>query len=246
MHFPTTHWSLLAKATLNGDSQGRRALEDLCRRYWSPVHQFIRMRGVSETEAEDLAQDFMVHLIEKSTFARADRLRGRFRSFLLGSLIRFMGDKADARNALKRGGGVVHVAYDEPDQLGKDQPETAIDHDTALTFDREWAVTVLEAALNRVRREFQEGGREHVFASLKQFLPGASEPPSYEAAAAQLGVSLASLKSEIHRVRVRFRSLVRDEIAQTVSAPHEIESEMSHLQRVLMDRSHQFRNPGAT
>jgi DNA-directed RNA polymerase specialized sigma24 family protein len=239
VQFPTTHWSLLAKATLNGDSQGRRALEDLCRRYWSPAYQFIRSRGVPEPEAEDLAQDFMVHLIEKSTFTRADRLRGRFRSFLLGSLVRFLGDKADARKALKRGGGVEHVFFSEAQEVpGSGQAEVTAD--AGLVFDREWAVTVLEAALDRLREEFANAQRGEIFTTLKLFLPGATEPPTYETCAAQLGVSVSSLKSEIHRVRRRFRVLVRDEIAQTVSAPHEIESEMSHLQRVLMDRSHEY------
>jgi len=189
-------------------------------------------------EAEDLAQDFMVHLIEKSTFTRADRLRGRFRSFLLGSLVRFLGDKADARGAQKRGGKIEHVVFDGAEDLIGTKAE--ITADAALNFDREWALTVLETALTRLRQEFTSAGRESLFSILKLFLPGATEPPTYEAAAAKLGISVASLKSEIHRVRQRFRALIRDEIAQTVSAPHEIEAEMSHLQRVLMDRSLEF------
>ncbi len=241
VHFPTTHWSLLAKATLNGDSQGRRALEDLCRRYWSPIHQFIKSRGVTAQESEDLAQEFMVHLIEKSTFSRADRLRGRFRSFLLGALVRFLGDKGDARRALKRGGGAEHVLYNEASELKRaGYGEATVE--AAAIFDREWAVTVLEAALNRLREEFVKGGRENSFSTLKMFLPGPTEPPTYEECALKLGISVSSLKSEIHRVRQRFRALVRDEIAQTVSAPHEIEREMNYLQHVLMDRSHEFRS----
>src|SRR4051812_23498526 len=102
MHFPSTHWSLLAKASINGDSESSRALEQLCQRYWEPLRLFIRSRGISEAETQDLAQDFIVHLIEKSTFRRADRMKGRFRSFLLGALVRFLGDKADARAAVKR------------------------------------------------------------------------------------------------------------------------------------------------
>lgn len=235
MHFPSTHWSLLAKASVNGDSESSRALEELCQRYWEPVRLFIRSRGISESEAEDLAQDFIVHLIEKSTFRRADRMKGRFRSFLLGALVRFLGDKADARAALKRGGKVQHVSLDESVDVG-----TEISPEAAIIFDREWAVTVLETALKRVKREYSKTAEGKTFDVLKRFLPGAAEPLSYDEAAAKAGLSVGALKSEIHRLRRRFRGFVHEEVAQTVSAPHEIEAEMAHLQRVLMDRSNQF------
>src|SRR5262245_61702122 len=112
MVFPTTHWTLLARASLNGDTENRGALEELCRRYWTPIVRFIQSRGVMAAEAEDLTQEFMVHILEKSLFGRADRFQGRFRSFLIGALVRFLGDKADRRNALKRGGANEHVSYD--------------------------------------------------------------------------------------------------------------------------------------
>jgi RNA polymerase sigma factor (sigma-70 family) len=235
MEFPTTHWSVLAKATVHGEADSRAALETLCQKYWGPVRSFIRFQGVSEAEAEDLAQEFMLHVLEKSIFTRADRLQGRFRSFLLGSLTRFLGDARDRRNALKRGGDVHHVSLDEPGP-GADLEEPAASTPGVTAFDREWALTILETALARLQADYVQAKAEERFEIWKKFLPGATETCSYEAAAARLGVTVPAFKSDIHRLRRRLRTLVRNEIARTVSAPHEIETEMAHLQRVLMDR----------
>ena len=113
MYFPSTHWSVLAQDSLGGQADAARALEDLCRRYWSPLQQFIRLRGFNPTEAEDLTQEFLLHLQEHSTLKKADRRRGRFRSFLLGALVRFLADERDKRQTLKRGSGIVHLSADE-------------------------------------------------------------------------------------------------------------------------------------
>jgi RNA polymerase sigma-70 factor (ECF subfamily) len=238
MYFPTTHWSLLARASLNGESTERQALEELCRRYWPPLHQFIRSRGYNEAEAQDLTQEFLLHLLEHSTLERADRLKGRFRSFLLGALVRFLADEYDRRNAQKRGQGAVHLSVEEhenelPLNLGTE----------ALGFDREWALLILENALRAVEVEFEPNGRAGEFAVLRRFLPGSLEVPTYEAAAAQLGLTLPAFKSELHRLRLRFKALVRQAVASTVSAPHEIDDEMDHLQRVLMDKARDFDFP---
>lgn len=230
MYFPTTHWSLLAQATLGGETAGRQALEDLCRRYWSPLQQFIRVRGRSEAEAQDLTQEFILHLLEHSTLKKADRSRGRFRSFLLGALVRFLGDENDRRHAQKRGSGAVHLSIDE-------EPALAVSSEPdAILFDREWALVILENGLRALRQEFESGDGPKRFAVLGRFLPGSLEAPTYDEAAAQLGVSLPALKSELHRLRHRFKTLVRQEIASTVSAPHEIDEEMNYLQQVLMDK----------
>lgn len=235
MEFPTTHWSVLAKATLHGEADARAALELLCQRYWGPVHGFIRFHGLGDTEAQDLTQEFMLHVLQKSIFTRADRLQGRFRSFLLGSLARFLRDAAVRKNALKRGGDLPHFSVDV-EGPGKDLEDPASLPAGVSAFDREWALTILETALDRLRCECAEPQSQSNFEVWKNFLPGATESYSYEAAAARLGISLPALKSEIHRLRRRLRALVRSEVARTVSAPHEIDSEMAHLQRVLMDR----------
>jgi len=231
MYFPTTQWSLLARASLNGETAGRQALEELCRRYWSPLQQFIRSRGYNEVEAQDLTQGFLLHLLEHSTLHRADRLKGRFRSFLRGALVRFLADEYDRRNAQKRGQGAVHLPLE-----GHEGEISAELGPEAVCFDREWALVILENALRAVESEMRASAAVNQFAVLRAFLPGSTETPTYEAAAAQLGLSLPAFKSELHRLRLRLRTLVRQEVASTVSAPHEIDEEMEHLQRVLMDR----------
>jgi len=234
MSFPSTQWSLLAQAS--GETlEGRKAMETLCGRYWAAVHSFIRSRQIPDAEAQDLTQDFMLHLLQKSFFARGERVRGRFRSFLLGALVRFLADASDKRQALKRGGTAPHFSLDTLNSHPADAHFSM--PDAAEAFDREWALTILEAALAQVRDSYTTNGRAALFATLEQFLPGATATPCYEEAARQASLSPAAFKSEVHRVRKRFRAAVRDEVAQTVSAPHEVESELAYLQRVLMGSS---------
>jgi RNA polymerase sigma-70 factor (ECF subfamily) len=229
MYFPTTQWNLLAQASLTAETGARQALEELCRRYWFPLHQFIRLRGYSETEAQDLTQDFLVHLLERSTLQKADRDRGRFRSFLLGALVRFLADEYDRRRAQKRGQGVVHLSLDSSEVSALSSSDPSV-----LMFDREWALVILEHALQAIEHEFQQSGKAAKFKLLRQFLPGSVNVPSYDDAAAELGVGLPALKSDIHRTRQRFKELVRQEIATTVSAPHEVDDELKYLQQVLL------------
>jgi RNA polymerase sigma-70 factor (ECF subfamily) len=204
-------------------------MEDLCHRYWSPLYQFIRARGYNEAEAKDLTQEFLLHLVEHSTLQKADRSRGKFRSFLCGALVRFLADTYDKRRAQKRGGGAPHVELDSAaEELG------ASSTPDELVFDREWAMVILENALRTVEQQFK--GAENQFAVLRQFLPGSIAVPSYDDAATQLGLNLPALKSELHRLRKRFKAAVREEVAATVSAPHEIDQEMNHLQNVLMNK----------
>jgi RNA polymerase sigma-70 factor (ECF subfamily) len=236
MVFPTTHWSLLAQASLNGDTAGRQALEELCLQYWKPLREFVRARGYMEMDAQDVTQDFIVHLLEHSTFKKADRFRGRFRSFLLGSLVRFLADEYDRRHALKRGQGAAHLSLDlaQAELAGPSQQSTR-------AFDREWAVVILERVLQVLHQEHEAGGANR-FKVLRGFLPGSSEVVSYDAAANQLGMSLSAFKSEVHRLRQRFKAMVRQEVIATVAAPHEIEEELEYLQQVLMDTG---TDPGA-
>ena len=235
MYFPTTKWTVLAQASLNGETAGRHALEDLCRRYWTPLYQFIRLRGYPESEAQDLTQEFLLHLFEHSTLHKADRQRGKFRSFLCGALVRFLGDERDRRQARKRGSGVADLSLDAAGGVLAASPDPG-----AAVFDREWALAILENVLRTVEQEFGAEGGAARFAALRQFLPGSLEAPIYEAAAAQLGLSLPALKSELHRLRQRFKAAIRQEVAATVSAPHEIDQEMNHLQQVLMDKGNDW------
>jgi RNA polymerase sigma-70 factor (ECF subfamily) len=232
MIFPTTHWSLLARATLDGKTESRAALNELCRRYWLPLNQFIRLRGHGPAEAQDLTQAFLLHLLEHSALQKPDRLKGRFRSFLLGALVRFLGDERDRVQAQKRGGGITHISLDEESEK---EASPAASPREELYFDRAWAVATLRVSLARLGEEYGRAGQEQTFAAVRRFLPGSSEPPSYGEAAASLGTSVSAFTSELHRFRRRIRELVREEVVGTVSTPDEIEDEIAHLQRVLME-----------
>lgn len=232
MYFPTTHWSLLAKATLSGETEAFAALNELCRRYWMPVNQFVHLRGYRGAEAEDITQEFFVHVCQHGMLQRADRTRGRFRSFLLGALVRFLGDAQDRRNAFKRGGAQPHVSLDDASQSMAEAAEQ-LPAEEVVMFDRAWAQSILSSVLSQMRDDFARMGRAKDFAILKQFLPGSSHSASYESASQEMGVTVAALTSDIHRLRGAFRERLRSEIAGTVSAPHEIDEEMAHLHRVL-------------
>jgi DNA-directed RNA polymerase specialized sigma24 family protein len=239
MYFPTTHWSLLATATLSGEPAAHGALNELCRSYWSPLKQFIVARGYPEAEAADLTQEFIVHLLEREALSKPDRSRGRFRSFLLGALGNFLSHERERRLAKKRGGLQPHVSFEVLEAEGS-LPSPRAPESEEAEFDRAWAITVVRASLNRLERSFVETGQEALFAVLRSFLPGGTALPSYEEAAAKAGLSVAALNSQVHRMRRQFREAVCTEVTPTVSAPHEIDEEIAYLYRVLMDRGTDF------
>jgi RNA polymerase sigma-70 factor (ECF subfamily) len=236
--FPTTRWSILARATLNGENAAREALAEFCRRYHAPIQQVLRIRGVREEDIDDLTHDFFLQLLQSSSLKRADRERGRFRSFLSGALVHFLADQQDRRQALKRGGGSLHVSLDESPS-GTDITRHALQEappSLALEFDRSWALNILNASLAEIQSEYADAHNPGVFTILQEFLPGARQTMSYDEAATRLGRPLATVKSDVLRLRRRLRDSVRRAVAQTVDAPHEIDSEMRHLQAVLLDR----------
>ena len=231
MAFPTTRWSLLAQATIHGDAAQAEALAEFYRRYREPVAGFIRGQIRDRGQAEDLTQEFFLHLMKSSTLQRADPLRGRFRSFLLGALTRFLARDLVWNAAAKRGSGATPLLLDD---LASGAGEPAMPAAVARAFDREWARELLV----RVRRDLEGEWRDRSEATiLFSYLPGAVETPAYEAAAAGLGWPLARLKTQVFRLRRQFRERVRHEVALTVDAPHEIGAEMAHLHLVLSDPS---------
>jgi DNA-directed RNA polymerase specialized sigma24 family protein len=239
MYFPSTHWSLLAQASFGGEPEARRALEELCQRYWLPLRQFIGSRGYSETEAEDLTQEFILHLLERSALRKPDPLRGKFRSFLLGALANFLSHERERRLAQKRGGQQMHVSIEA---LGDDVDfgSSSLVNEEVAAFDRAWALTIVRAALEAVAQQYAGAGKSELFAVLRAFLPGGQPPPSYEETAIRSGLSVAALNSEIHRLRRQFRDCLSAEVTSTVSAPHEIDEEIAHLYRVLLNRGTDF------
>ncbi len=235
MNFPSTHWSILGHATKSGGDRQAEALEEMCKRYWSPVFFALKQRGYMETEAQDLTQEFLVQLTDHSAWRRADPHRGRFRSFLLGSLSRYLREVEIRRRAQKRGGDIHHVSANE-DAVAETLSDASMAEDVVRSFDRNWALELMGRAFEKTRKEYATGGKAHLFGHLKAFLPVGKEPPTYEHTAETLGITLAALKTEIFRLRNAFRVNVRTEVAQTVSAPHEVDAELAWLQRVLMDR----------
>ena len=227
--FPNTDWSILADATLNGDTAGREALSQLCGAYRPPVVAYLRTRGWREEEAEDLAQEFFLRLLESRAWRRAQRQRGRFRTFLLGAVTHVVQHQLEREGAAKRGKALVASL----DAMAEDGFEAPAVPAHAESFDREWARRLVEEAVLSVEERFRGEGRAAQFAVLRQYLPGAAEPPVYEEAAARLSVSVANLKSAIHRLRLEFRASLRESVARTVSAPHEVDEELRHLRQVL-------------
>jgi DNA-directed RNA polymerase specialized sigma24 family protein len=235
--FPTTQWTALAMASLNGETVAREALVTFYQRYRAPVQQVLRLRGCPQADLDDVTHDFFLHLMGSASLRRADRTRGRFRSYLLGTLMHYLADVHDRRMAQKRGGGALHVSLDEPgSDVEPRSPQPAVPPALVLEFDRAWALAVLHDAMAALSAEHEAAGTQGSFELLKSFLPGATARISYEDAAARTGRPLATVKSDILRMRRRLRELVRGRIAETLSAPHELEDEMAYLQEVLLDR----------
>jgi len=224
MKFPETCWTVLAEATLNGDAAGRDALDQLCRNYWQPVAVTIRSRGVSADRVEDLTQDFFLQLMQKSFFKRADPDRGRFRSFMLTSLRLFMADDVKHNKAIKRGGEFQRTEFIEEEHAAKKDD---------VSFDRAWAENLFDRAIERVASYFVKQRGEKAWAALRNYLPGGDEPLAYPELGVLLGMSQGAAKTYVSRVRQRFREAIRSEVGRTVSAPHEIDEELSHLRKAL-------------
>ncbi|HEY5915079.1 MAG TPA: sigma-70 family RNA polymerase sigma factor [Verrucomicrobiae bacterium] len=231
--FVTTHWSVVLAAGGGQSPQADAALEKLCRTYWYPLYAYVRGRGYAPADAEDLTQDFFSQLLRKNYPARADRNRGRFRTFLLHALTQFLADQRERANTLKRGGGRVFISLDEEPPEGRYRLEVPDELTPEKLFERRWAQTVLRRALDRLRAEFAAKGKEKEYEVLKSFEPGEQGALSYAEAAVRLGVSESAVKSMIHRLRRRHGELVREEIAHTVPTVAEIDEELRYLVAVV-------------
>jgi RNA polymerase sigma factor (sigma-70 family) len=226
--FATTHWSMVLEA--QGDSPAaQEALEKLCRTYWRPIYSFVRRQGVGPEEAEDLTQGFFASLLEHRNLDAVRKERGRLRSYLLGALKYFLADERRRGMAIKRGKGQRLIPLEElraDERVGMEpaDPVTA-----ELIYERRWASTVLERALNLLKAEYQKTGNAALFDSLKELLPGEPDAPSQKEIAAQLGMTENAVRQAFYRFRQRYQSLLREEIALTVATPGDIEDELRHL-----------------
>lgn len=231
--FATTHWSLVvaAKHDQASQSEARVAFEQLCKAYWFPLYSFVRHRGYSSTDAQDLTQSFFVQLIETSGISSADPGRGRFRSYLLGAMKHFLANEWHRERTLKRGGGVTFLEFDSLDPEARYALEPAQPSDPDAGFDREWAQEAIARAISQLRSESQASSKGELFETLKSSLTG-EEPPRIESAE-RLGMSVDAVKVAVHRLRKRYREILRAEIAQTVDDPSEIDDEMRYLVEAL-------------
>ncbi len=235
--FVTTHWSLVSAARLDEASQtrAREALEELCRAYWYPLYAFVRSRGHSATDAQDLTQAFFTQIIETGGFASADRKRGRFRSYLLGAMKHFLTNQWHRAQTQKRGGHVQFIEFDALDPETRYAEASEQSDNPELLFDREWALQIITEALQALRDEMTKAGKSEQFEALKGCLTGQDEL-SRDKIAAKLDMNTGAVKVAVHRLRYRYNKLLRAAIAQTVSNEDDLEDEMRYLVEVLRRR----------
>jgi RNA polymerase sigma factor (sigma-70 family) len=232
-HFRTTHWSVVLRAGQSDSPAAQAALAQLCGGYWYPLYAFVRRQGYSPADAQDLTQGFFARLLEKRVLDEVDQTKGRFRSLLLASLKNFLANERDKALALKRGGGQAFIPIDTSQAESRFGLDPGHDLSADRIFERQWALTLLDKVLARLRAEHEEAGKTRLFAELKATLTGEDETPSYAEVARRLGMSETGVKVAVHRMRRRYRELLRAEIAQTVDGPGEVEAELRHLLAVL-------------
>jgi RNA polymerase sigma factor (sigma-70 family) len=212
------------------------ALAELCRTYWYPLYAFVRGRGSSPEDAQDLTQGFFLHLLDHKALRQVSPLKGKFRSFLVASLQNYLSNEADSARCLKRGGNLEFVPLDT--KLAEDRYRLgSVDFLTAeKIFDARWAMTLLDEAMDQLREEYAAQGKKSTFETLKPLLDpiNSGAEPSYEQAASALQVSVGSIKTLIHRLRKQYASLLREEVARTVCDPEEVDEEIRYLCEALV------------
>jgi RNA polymerase sigma factor (sigma-70 family) len=230
--FTTTHWSVVLEA--QGESPAaQEALEKLCRTYWRPIFAFLRRQGFRPEEAEDITQGFFAQLLERRKFSALRKEKGRLRSFLLGALKYFLADEQRRAMAIKRGKGQRFISLEELRADERIDMEPSDPMTAEMIYERRWALTVLEQVLSRLKDEYRTAGNAALFDSLKQLLPDEPGSPSQAEIATQLGMTENAIRQAFYRFRQRYQSLLREEIANTVATPADIEDELRHLIAVL-------------
>jgi RNA polymerase sigma-70 factor (ECF subfamily) len=233
--FATTHWSVVT-ACADDSEIANRALARLCRDYWPPLYTFARRRGYSPADAQDLVQGFFAYLLQSKAYAQTDRMKGKFRSFLLASFKNYVTDVWDRARALKRGGDCEFVLLD--DEI--DAIEALYSRETAAMtlseeqqYERSWAAALVARALERIRAEFNNGPKAHLFDALKPFLTGGVDLPTHESVARNLDMPIDTLRSHLARLRARYREFVREEVARTSGPADDVDEELRHLRKIL-------------
>jgi RNA polymerase sigma factor (sigma-70 family) len=234
--FHTTRWTIVMRAAHSQAQGGQSAFAELCQLYWYPLYIFARRRGHSPDDAQDLTQGFFLHVVEHRAFTSVDRLKGKFRSFLLASFQNHLSDQADRALRLKRGGDkeFVHLDAEEAEERYRLEPVDFLTPEKI--FDARWALTVLGEALKQLRQEYAAAGKASTFEALKSFLDtdNSIASPSYDEVANQLEVTTGAVKTLIHRLRKRYTALLREEVSRTVSDPAEVDEEIHALCEALI------------
>jgi RNA polymerase sigma factor (sigma-70 family) len=232
--FNTTHWSVVQLAGQPEAAQAGAALEQLCRSYWYPLYAYIRRKGYSPHDAQDLTQEFFARLLDKNYIRLAKRERGRFRSFLLKSLNHFLVNEWVRNNAQKRGGGHELLSLDEEsaERIYQQEPTDGLGPENL--YDKRWAVTLLERAMDRLGKDYAHAGKQELFNQLKGLLLTECTGESYRALTGPLGLTEGAVKVAVHRLRSRFRGAVRAEVAETVATPGEVDEELRCLMAALV------------
>ena len=226
--FTTTHWSVVLDAQSESPA-AQEALEKLCRIYWRPIFSFLQRRGFGREQAEDITQGFFVSLFERGSLNAIRKEKGRLRSYLLGALKYFLTDEQRRATAIKRGKGQRIIPLEELHAQKRLEVELTDPVTPEVIYERQWASTLLECVLIRLKNEYHAAGNAALFDSLKQLLPDEPGAPSQAAIATHLGMTENAVRQAFHRLRQRYQSLMREEIAHTVATPGDIEDELRHL-----------------
>ena len=233
--FATTRWSVVLAAGQGAGLGAAEALETLCRSYWYPLYAYVRRQGHGVQDAEDLTQEFLARFLARQYLQRADPCRGRFRAFLIQSLKHFLVNEWARARAAKRGGAQTPHSLDAPAMEERYQAEPADEQSPDRLYEKRWAITMLERVVERLRGEFATAGKAALFEQLKDVLWGEKHALSYAQLGAEAGLSEGALKVAVHRLRRRYRELLREEVSQTVASEAEIDNELRHLGEVLKE-----------
>lgn len=224
--FPATRWSVVLGAQGRSSGNPAASLESLCRQYWPPLYAYVRQRGHSRHDAQDLTQEFFARLLDKKWLAAADPAQGRLRTFLLMAMKRFLANEWDRSMTVKRGGGVEFVNLDPEDEDRFCDRAGPVGLPEESRFDREWALILMAAVMRRLEEEFQTAGQGAKFQALKATLTAGRGETDYGALAVTLATNPATARSSVHRLRKRFREIFREEVERTVAKPDEVDDEM--------------------
>lgn len=227
--FPQTRWSLVVAARQSDGEPAQRALAELCEIYWHPIYVYARRRGQSPADAEDLTQEFFARLLSKDYLASADGNKGKLRTFLLVAMQRFMAEQWKRSSALKRGGGAVCLSIDTERAEHALEAELASDLSPEVLFDRQWAMTLLESVIEELRGDYVQSDRTEVFDQLRHLLLTNEATRPYRELGEGIGLSEGAVKVAVYRMRQRYRQLLHERIADTVSSPDEVAEEIRHL-----------------